>query len=168
MGLGGSDGLLMERVRERVRQWTAQAGLTLHPEKTRIVDARTEGFDFLGYHFEGGKKWPRKKSEQKVKDTIRSKTRRASGQSLPCVIADVNRTLRGWFEYFKHSVPTTFNCLDGWIRMRLRSILRKRQHKRGRGRGSDHRRWPNRYFAEMGLYSLVAAHRTACQSARKR
>jgi RNA-directed DNA polymerase len=153
---------------ERVRQWTAQAGLTLHPEKTRIVDARTEGFDFLGYHFEGGKKWPRKKSEQKLKDTIRIKTRRTSGRSLPCVIEDVNRTLRGWFEYFKHSVPTTFNCLDGWIRMRLRSILRKRQHKRGRGRGSDHRRWPNRYFAEMGLYSLVAAHRLACQSANKR
>ena len=150
---------------EQVRQWTAQAGLTLHPEKTRIVDAEQEGFDFLGYHFERGYKRPRDKSEQKLKETIRVKTRRTNGHSLACVTNDINRTLRGWFEYFKHSHRTTFTRLDGWVRMRLRSILRKRQGKRGRGRGSDHQRWPNRYFAAMGLYSLQRAHRLACQSA---
>ena len=37
----------------------------------------------------------------------------------------------GWFEYFKHSHKTTFPPLDGWIRMRLRSILRKRQRTGG-------------------------------------
>lgn len=151
---------------EQVRQWTAQAGLTLHPDKTRIVDARREGFDFLGYRFERGHKRPRDKSERKLKDTIRAKTRRTSGRSLACVTNDINRTLRGWFEYFKHSHRTTFRRLDGWVRMRLRSILRKRQGKRGRGRGSDHQRWPNRYFAAMGLYSLQTAHRLACQSAK--
>lgn len=153
---------------ERVRQWTARAGLTLHPEKTRIVDAAREGFDFLGYRFERGCKWPRAKSEQKLKDVIRLKTRRTSGQSLPCIVSEVNRTLRGWFEYFKHSIRNVFPRLDGWIRMRLRSILRKRRGGRGRGRGSDHQRWPNRYFAEMGLFSLAAAHRLACQSAKRR
>ena len=78
----------------------------------------------------------------------------------------INRTLRGWFEYFKHSHRSTFPRLDGWLRMRLRSILRKRQGKRGCGRGSDHQRWPNRFFAALGLYSLQAAHRLACQSAK--
>lgn len=150
---------------ELVRRWTADAGLTLHPEKTRIVDVREEGFDFLGYHFERGRKWPRKKSERKLRATIRVKTRRANGQSLTYIIANLNRTLRGWFEYFKHSHRTTFPYLDGWIRMRIRSILRKRQGRRGRGRGSDHQRWPNRYFASLGLFTLTTAHGMVCPSA---
>ena len=138
---------------ELVRSWTASAGLTLHPTKSRIVDARTDGFDFLGYHFEAVRDgsiqhWPRKKSIQKFRDTIRAKTRRSNGHSLATIIAQVNRTLVGWFGYFKHSYLTTFPTLDGWIRMRLRSILRKRSGRAGRGRGADNHRWPNAYFAE--------------------
>jgi RNA-directed DNA polymerase len=93
-----------EAALEGVRQWTARAGLQLHPTKTRIVDAtQAGGFDFLGYHFERGMKWPRKKSLQKFKDAIRAKTKRKNGQSLQAIITDVNRTVRGWFEYFQHS-----------------------------------------------------------------
>jgi RNA-directed DNA polymerase len=147
-----------------VQTWVNEAELTLHPEKTMIVDARTEGFDFLGYHFHGERRWPRKKSLAKLKDAIRAKTRRANGHSLECIIADVNRTLRGWFEYFKHSRRWTFHSLDAWIRMRLRSILRKRRKGKGRGRGRDHVRWPNRYFAARGLFSMVTAHASASQS----
>jgi RNA-directed DNA polymerase len=147
-----------------VQEWTAKAGLTLHPTKTRIVDATTDSFEFLGYRFSKGKRFPRTKSLQKLKDTIRAKTKRTNGQCLPAIIGSLNPTLRGWFEYFKHSYKTTFPELDGWIRGRLRSILRKRQKKRGRGRGSDHQRWPNAYFADLGLYSLKAAHELACQS----
>lgn len=150
---------------ERVRIWTVQAGLTLHPEKTRIVNAEQKGgFDFLGYHFERGMKWPRKKSLDKFRDTIRAKTKRTRGQSLQVIIEDVNRTTRGWFEYFKHSHKTTFAPLDGWVRMRLRSILRRRIGRKGRGRGSDHQRWPNGFFSEHGLFSLVTAHVVARQS----
>ena len=151
-----------------VQGWTAQAGLTLHPTKTRIVDAAVRGgFDFLGYHFERGMRWPRRKSEKKLRDAIRDKTKRTNGHSLLAIISDVNRTLRGWFEYFKHSRRYTFQPLDSWIRMRLRSILRKRQGGRGRGRGADHQRWRNAFFAEQGLFSLVAAHAAACQSSRR-
>ena len=150
-----------------VQQWTAEAGLTLHPEKTRIVDATEDSFDFLGYRFAKGRRYPRPKSLQKFKDTIRAKTKRTSGKSLPAIIVDLNPTLRGWFEYFKHSYKTTFRNLDGWIRMRLRSILRKRQGLKGRGRGADHQRWPNAFFAKHGLYSLKAAHALACQSSSR-
>ncbi len=153
---------------EEVRRWTAQAGLTLHPVKTRIVDAtQPGGFDFLGYHFEQGRKWPRRKSERKFRDTIRAKTRRTHGQSLAAAIVDLNRTLEGWFGYFQHSYKTTFATLDGWVRMRLRSILRRRRGGQGPGRGADHQRWPNAYFAEHGLFSLVTAHATAGQSSRR-
>ena len=150
---------------EQVRQWTATAGLALHPEKTRLVDAAVRGgFDFLGYHFERGYRWPRAKSLGKFKDAIRAKTRRTSGQSLGTIITDVNRTLRGWFEYFKHSHRFTFRPLDSWMRMRLRSILRWRRGGSGRGRGRDHQRWPNAYFADRGLFSLTAAYALARQS----
>jgi RNA-directed DNA polymerase len=153
-----------EAALSEVRQWTQGAGLELHPDKTRIVNACEGGFDFLGYHFEGGKRWPRKKSLRKLKDTIRAATGRNNGQSLARIIARVSRTLRGWFEYFKHSQERTFAPLDSWIRMRLRSILRRRTGRRGRGRGRDHQRWPNAYFTELGLFNLEAAHMRARQS----
>lgn len=149
----------------QVRTWAVNAGLTLHPEKTRIVNAEEQGgFDFLGYHFERGMKWPRKKSLDKFRATIRRKTKRTNGQSLQVIVAELNRSLRGWFEYFKHSHPNTFDSLDGWIRMRLRSILRKRRGMKGRGRGGDHQRWPIAFFGAHGLMSLVSAHIDARQS----
>jgi RNA-directed DNA polymerase len=149
-----------------VQQWTASTGLTLHPTKTRLVDEREHGFDFLGYHFEAGKRWPRAKSRKKFRDTIRAKTKRTSGHSMTQIIAEVNRTLRGWFEYFKHSHRPTFRMEDGWIRRRLRSILRKRSRRKGsaKARGADQSRWPIAYFAELGLYSLQDAHALVRQS----
>ena len=142
--------------------------LSLHPEKTRLVDMAIpgEGFDFLGYHFEGSTRWPRKKSLRKIKDAVRSKTPRSNGQSLAAIIEDVNQTLRGWFEYFKHSHKWTFFSIDQWVRRRLRSILRRRTHHRGISRGFDHQRWPNAFFRAHGLFSLADAHRALLQSPR--
>lgn len=143
---------------EVIQRWVEAAGLTLHPEKTRIVNMNEPGgFDFLGYHFERGYRWPRQSSLRKLKDAIRQKTQRTNGLSLKVIIASVNRTTRGWFEYFKHSHATTFKPLDGWVRMRLRSILRRRCKRRGRGRGADHKRWPNAYFAAEGLFTMYEA-----------
>jgi len=150
-----------------VQEWTAEAGLQLHPTKTKIIDATKEAFDFLGYRFVRGTRFPRPKSVQKIKDTIRAKTKRTSGESLEKIINDLTPTLRGWFGYFKHSQRSTFRSLDGWIRMRLRSLLRKRQGKRGCGRGNDHQRWPNAFFAKRGLYSLTTAYAQARQSSRR-
>jgi RNA-directed DNA polymerase len=151
---------------ELVRQLTEARGLTLHPEKTRLVDVREPGvgFDFLGYHFERGTRWPRQKSLRKLKDTICRKTGRSNGTSLAAIVDDVNRTLWGWFEYFKHSNRWTFRPLDGWIRRRLRSILRRQHKLKGMSGGYDNLRWPNKYFRDLGLFSLEAAHRALLQS----
>ena len=81
-----------------VQDWTASAGLTLHPTKTRIIDAGAVSFDFLGYRFEGGTRRPRPKSLDKFKETVRAKTSRTSGNSLSMIIVLLNPTLRGWFE----------------------------------------------------------------------
>ena len=149
----------------QVQEWVGQAKLVLHPEKTRIVDATREGFEFLGYRFERGQRRPRDKSVQKFRDTIREKTKRCNGSSLTMVIADVNRTTRGWFEYFKHSQRRCLTWQDAWIRMRLRSILRKRERRTGQGRGYDHQRWPNSFFIEQGLFTMTIAHVGARQPA---
>ncbi|MCE9629826.1 MAG: group II intron reverse transcriptase/maturase [Planctomycetia bacterium] len=151
-----------------IQQWVADNGLTLHPEKTRIVDVRMDHFDFLGYSFRGKHHWPRKKSIQKLRDAIRQKTPRTTGRSLECTITDVNRTLRGWFGYFKHSsYKTVFREQDTWVRMRLRSMLRHCTKRPGRARGRDMRQWPNAFFVEHGLFSLVAARAAAVQSSRR-
>jgi RNA-directed DNA polymerase len=160
-----------QRALELVRTWVTENGLTLHPTKTRIVDVRTDGFDFLGYHFRGTKRgirhWVRDKSVQKLKETLRPITRRTSGDSLAFLIGKINRTLRGWFAYFQHSQPRVFQRLDGWLRQRLRGLLRKRSKRRGIARGGDFHRWKNAFFAEQGLFSLVIAHALARQSSRR-
>jgi RNA-directed DNA polymerase len=163
--LGTSEPAAQQALQE-IRQWTEAAGLKLHPTKTRIVDAsQAGGFDFLGYHFERGMKWPREKSLKKFKDVIRQKTQRTRNGSMSQIVEECNRTLRGWFNYFQHGIPNVFENLDGWTRGRLRSILRKRHKGKGRGRGADHQKWPNAYFNELGLISLALA-RTKVTNAR--
>jgi RNA-directed DNA polymerase len=147
-----------------VKGWVEDNGLTLHPDKTKIVDARAEDVNFLGYLWRGRLRLPRKKSLVKLQDTIRAKTRRTNGNSLTQMVRSLNATLQGWFGYFRHCYWTVFRNLDSWIRGRLRSILRKRARRRGRGRGRDHQRWPNHYFADQGLFSLLAAQGRLCQS----
>lgn len=162
-----------EEALQELRSWTEQAGLQLHPEKTRIVDMGQEGagIEFLGYRFLRTRRrltrLPRKKSLTKFKDAIRQRTRRCNGESLACIIAEVNGVTRGWFEYFKHSYRGTFRPLDGWVRMRLRRILRRRSGKHPEERRVDHWRWPNAFFAAHGLFSMTEAYAALCQSARR-
>lgn len=148
----------------QIGTWVTEAGLTLHPDKTRIVQ-ETEGFDFLGYRFAAGRRWPRRKSETKIKDRIRDLTRRKNGHSLDDIIVRLNPTLRGWYGYFKHCHKGTFRKLDKWIRRRLRTILNKRQGRsRWKFTHADHARWPNAFFHAHGLFSLAATHVAECQS----
>lgn len=148
-----------QAVLEEVRAWVKEAGLSLHPEKTRIVNANAPGgFDFLGYHFERGMKWPRQKSLMKLKERVRAKTSRLDGRSLKVIVADVNRSLRGWYGYFQHSKANVFPAVDGYVRRRLRSLLAKRHGHTRQGLGAAQQRWPNEWFAQCGLLSLKAEH----------
>lgn len=149
-----------QRALEQVKAWIKKAGLTLHPEKTRIVNASEPGgFDFLGWHFERGYKWPRDKSEKRLRDNIRQQTQRTDGRSMTYIIGAVNRRTRGWVRYFHGADGGVYERLDKWIRMRLRSVQRKRDQRKGRGHGRDHNRYTNAYWAELGLISLKALDR---------
>jgi RNA-directed DNA polymerase len=151
-----------EAALEMIGCWMAEQGLQLHPEKTRIVDARERGgFDFLGYHFERGMRWPKRASERRFRQAIHAKTRRSRGDSMATIIASINPIIRGWYGYYRHGHWGTYDPLDGYVRGRLRGILRKRAGRRGRGRGADHQRWPNAYFDAHGLFTMTAARRAA-------
>ena len=152
---------------EDVREWVATNGLTLHPDKTHVGDCRQrgQGFEFLGYRFEAGRRWVRDKSLKAFKDKVRAKTRRTHGNNVASIIADLTPMLRGWFGYFKHAHPNTFRQMDSFIRRRLRAVLRKQQKRPGMGwTHADHCRWSNRYFAEAGLFTLTEAWLQASQS----
>ena len=155
-------------VLEMLREWVKTAGLVLHPTKTRIVDASQKGgFDFLGYHFERGHRWPREKSMDTLRATIREKTRRLNPNSTRAMITDLNRMLKGWFGYFRYSVGNVFYRIDSFVRRRLRNVLRRRNKGRGRARGRDLQRWNNDFFTETGLISLALAWKEVRQSPRE-
>jgi RNA-directed DNA polymerase len=152
---------------KEVRAWVEQNGLKLNAGKTHVGDCRQagQGFEFLGYRFEVGRRWVRRKSLLALRERIRQKTRRTRGDSLACIIADLNSTLRGWFHYFKHAQPWVHQLTDGFVRRRLRAILRKQDKRPGMGKcRDDHLRWPNAFFAAQGLFTLTTARVLASQS----
>src|SRR5271168_4352458 len=148
----------------QVTTWVNANGLTLHPDKTRVGDSQRtgQGFDFLGYRFEAGRRLVRGKSLMAFKDKVRAKTGRSRGDSLERIVADLNPLMRGWFGYFKHARPHIFSILDGFVRRRLRAILRKQDRRPSMGRSkADHLQWTNAFFADQGLFTLLAAHEDA-------
>lgn len=157
-----------QKALEKVRDWMESVGLKLHPEKTCIVNMEESNayFDFLGYRFKRSRRGRllrlvSPKSKTRIKDKIRQHTKRANGHSMSEIIRRINPKLKNWFGYFKQACSSEHQGLDGWIRMRLRSIYRKRHGKGGRGRGIDHTKWPNQHFTELGLLSLKKAKEEA-------
>jgi RNA-directed DNA polymerase len=142
---------------QTITKWVKQAGLTLHPTKTKIVDSRTESFAFLGYSFRGDKIYPRRESLAKMKARIKELTPRKRPGSIASIAKELNRVLIGWFGYFRHCRWTIFKDLDAKTRSRLRRMLLKR-HRKNPERLPRQQRWPNAYFAQAGLYSLREAH----------
>lgn len=169
-----ADATAANQALQKLKDWMDQAGLQLHPLKTKVVDMGQPQahFEFLGYRFWHGKssgkirRFIRSKSAKGIRERIKPLTRRNNGQSLDTLIAKINPILRGVYNYFKHVRAAALEELDGWVRGRLRGILRKRRGTKGRGRGQDHHRWPNHYFAKLGLYSLVHAQEQELSSLR--
>lgn len=144
-----------ERALGAAREALAPLGLELHPEKTRIVHL-DEGFDFLGWHYKGRQRWPRGKSEKAFRQKAKAKTRRNRPGSMEAVCAELEPLLRGFYNFFRNGNSAgTFSHLMGWLRRRLRGILRKRQYgKSGISTPSEHFTWPNTWFEAKGLFDL--------------
>ena len=118
--------------------------LSLHPDKTRIVSMKEEGFDFLGFHFrkKPSKRtgrlapyaWPGAKAMRSVRAKIREQTeRRRLRMELPKLVEGLNRVIRGWRNYFRIGNSTKkLADLDRYVRLRLWKFLKGRQGARGR------------------------------------
>jgi RNA-directed DNA polymerase len=156
-----------EEILAEVQQWTKKNGLTLHPDKTHIGNCleKGQGFEFLGYLFEAGHRYVRKKSLMALRDRIRQKTKRTCGMSVEQIVEELNPSLIGWFGYFKHARSTTFKGVDGFVRRRLRAVLRKQTKRPGQGTAwSDKLSWSNAFFAKLGLFTMNEAWIRASQS----
>src|SRR5271154_3082333 len=75
------------------------------------MPAKEEGSTSLATILKGERNGPRKKSLDKLKDTVRSETRRNNGRCMKAICADLNLTLKGWFGYFQHSARTSLSPL---------------------------------------------------------
>jgi RNA-directed DNA polymerase len=132
-----------EALRDQVTAVLAPLGLRLAPEKTQVVHI-DEGFTFLGFDIRRMRKRgtqrhfvytvPSKKAIQSIKDKVKAKTYRATRHmALDKLLAGLNRTLRGWANYFRHGVSKdVFTAIDShaWHRL-MRWIRAKYKGKSG-------------------------------------
>ena len=163
----------LEQAQQALREiavWVKAVGLQLHPDKTRIVNASEKGgFDFLGYHFERyregkGLKVPRLKSQNKLRETLRQKLQRGRSGSIGGIAVEINPVLRGWYGYFKYSLPNAMQRVDEWVRERIRHIIRRRKKRQGMVRGRERTEYPIAWFEAQGLFSLMKAQAQWLQS----
>jgi group II intron reverse transcriptase/maturase len=151
----------------RVGTYLAGLGLTLHPEKTRVVfvgDGET-GFDFLGFHirkveswrYRGRRychRWPSRRAMQSVRRRIKEITapRYRLPEPIAAIVTEVNRLLRGWGGYFRVGNSTRhFQQVDSYVRERLALFLRKKTGESGR----DWRSHTLAFFQRLGVYCLT-------------
>ena len=158
-----------EQARERVAGFLGRWKLTLHPQKTRVVDLGREGFDFLGFHFQkrpsrrtsrlGPYAWPSQKAMKTVRERIRQQTERTRLRvELGELVGALNRIIRGWRAYFSIGNSTKqLADLDRYVRLRRWRFLRKRQGPRGRLRPAAFAAWERR----SGLTSFYPTGRRA-------
>jgi group II intron reverse transcriptase/maturase len=134
-------------VLEWVKLKLARLGLTLHPEKTRIVHAK-DGFDFLGVHFRlrpvrkrgsrlkaSCRLWPSDRSMTRIKQRIREVIGRKFSLSLEEVITLLNPVIRGWNNYHTRIWPEQkrFQSLNRFVQNRLRIFLKRKHSDPTRG-----------------------------------
>jgi len=141
-------------------------GLQLNLVKTKVVDARQERFDFLGYTFgperyrRDGHRYlaaqPSKKAVQRMKGRVREVLRPQNVDPWPEVAAELNRRLRGWANYFDYGTRLmAYRAIDNFVDQRVRDFLQRRHKQCGRGT----RRWPNDViFGQLGVQRLRTLH----------
>lgn len=142
-----------------VRAILADIGLEVAEAKSGMVKV-ADGFEFLGFQFQGRFLRPRPEALAKFKDEVRRRTRRLAPVSLRQMIQDLNPVLRGWGHYFKvGDVTSLFESLDKWIRMRLRSKVIRRH-----ATTQSNRRMPISVLGSLALVSLDELRRAYLSS----
>jgi RNA-directed DNA polymerase len=166
-----------EEAHRRATAILGDLGLSLHPDKTAVVDLREgrEGFDFLGCHLHARMsgptwekygivryylhRWPSQRAMKRARQRVKDLTGRSRlGMELEDVIYDLNLFLRGWGNYFRTgNAAQKFRQLDRHVSWRLHRLLVK---KRGRNlRAGQAERWTEAWFHDQGLHKLMGTIR---------
>jgi group II intron reverse transcriptase/maturase len=151
------------RILNGVRRVFDNLGLNLNEEKTHVVDARRESFNFLGFSIsmkrgrKTGKLYPHTEPSKKALKHIRSEikqltTERYSATPTEVVIRRVNEVARGWVGYFRYGNCTkAMLSLRYYLGYRMRIYMRRKHHHHSLGYGA----YPDRhYFDFLGLYEV--------------
>ena len=152
-----------DRILNGVRRVFDNLGLNLNEEKTHVVDARRESFNFLGFSMgmkrgrKTGKMYPHTEPSKKALKHIRSEikqltTERYSATPTEVVIRRVNEVARGWVGYFRYGNCTkAMSSLRYYLGYRMRIYLRRKHHYHSLG----YKAYPNRYYYDsLGLYEV--------------
>jgi RNA-directed DNA polymerase len=152
-----------------IKMWFAAIGLEINESKTSVRHARQESFDFLGYtfkvqrSFKNGKLYygalPSVKAVKRLERSIRHQLHRANMNPIELVVERLNRTLRGWANYFRYgTVMRVRQKLDHFTCDRVRYFLARRTKCPTRG---THRYGWDYVFGESGVVSLNRLPRVA-------
>jgi group II intron reverse transcriptase/maturase len=165
-----TEGAAREALR-RVGEVLTWLGLTLHPEKTRVVylgDGQ-QGFDFLGFHCRKVEswrrrgrrylhRWPSRRAMRHIRERVKALTapRHHLPEPVQPLVTEVNRVLRGWGAYFRVGNSTRqFQQVDSYVRERLALFLSKKTGRSGR----QWRRHSLAFFQALGVYQLTGTVR---------
>lgn len=121
-----------ERVMASVVQFLEKK-LRLRVNREKSAVAHVEERKFLGYRLlRGGRLGVAPKSVERMKDRVRSITRRNRGVSFARVVSELRSFLTGWLSYFRYAqCRSLLRDLDGWIRHKMR-CYRLKQCKRAK------------------------------------
>ena len=119
-------------------------GLTVNETKTKLREAKTERFDFLGYTFGPywdrwtGKRYlgagPSAKSRQRLKAKVHALTVPGNVLPWPKVCERLNTMLGGWQAYFGYgTLSRSYEDVNWYVANRVRHFLRRRHKVRSRG-----------------------------------
>jgi len=152
-----------DRILKGLKLVLEELGLTLNEEKTRVVDARHESFNFLGFSIgmkrgqKTGRTYPHTEPSKKALKHIRSEikqltTERYSAVPTEDVIRRVNEVARGWVGYFRFGNCTkALSAFKRYLVYRMRIYLRRKHRYQGFG----YKAYPDRYYYDsLGLYEV--------------
>jgi RNA-directed DNA polymerase len=151
---------LRKAVEKRLREELAKLEVEVNEEKSRIVDlAKGESFGFLGFDFRrvrsrAGRWMPLRTPQRKKRTALLHKLqdcfRRFRSRSTRALIAEINRILRGWVNYFAvgHS-SRCFSFIRNWVEQKIRRHLARARQRRGFGWQRWSRRW---LYDALGLF----------------